>query len=33
MDQSVLANQFIVRLRPELKAQVVGSEGIMECSC
>ena len=30
MDQSVLANQFVVGLRPELKAKVVGSEGNME---
>ena len=30
MGQSVLANQFVAGLRPELKAKVVGSEGNME---
>ena len=30
MGQSVLANQFVAGLRPELKAEVVGSEGNME---
>ena len=30
MGQSVLANQFVAGLKPELKAKVVGSEGSME---
>ena len=30
MGQSVLANQFVAGLRPELKVKVVGSEGNME---
>ena len=30
MSQSVLANQFVAGLRPELKVKVVGSEGSME---
>ena len=30
MDQTVLANQLISGLRPELKAKVVGTEGNLE---
>ena len=30
MGQSVLVNQFVAGLRPELKAKVVGSEGSKE---
>jgi len=30
MGQSVLANRFVARLRPGLKAKVVGNEGNME---
>ena len=30
MDQSVLANQFVVGLRSELKAKVVGNEGNLD---
>ena len=30
MGQTVLANQFIAGLRPELKAKVVGTEGNLE---
>ena len=30
MGQSVLANQFITGLRPELKGKIVGAEGTLD---